>query len=89
MYPNLGYILSMASSSTSLRFTAEDEEALKFLMAETGATKSEVVRAALQVAVRDARRARARAEVDAMMADPVQRAELAAVKAEMDEIRAR
>ena len=74
----------MATNSTSLRFTPEDEAALAYLMAETGASRSEAVRAALQLAVRDLRRARARAEAEAVMADPAQRADLDAAQAEME-----
>lgn len=86
--PQTGVHSTMTSTSTSLRFTPEDEEALAYLMAETGATRSEAVRAALQLAVRDLRRARARAQLDEVLADPAQRADLEAAQREMERLSA-
>lgn len=81
----------MADTKTlTVRVDSETESIIRELRinGETIKTVSDVVRAALHLAAREARRAALRAESQALLNDPADRAEMKALAAELDEIRA-
>jgi Arc/MetJ-type ribon-helix-helix transcriptional regulator len=71
----------------TIRTDAEVERALEALTSE-GRSRSEVIRAAILLAAREARRERMRAEADALRNDPDDVVKSRDLAAEMDEIRA-
>jgi Arc/MetJ-type ribon-helix-helix transcriptional regulator len=74
-------------STLTIRTDPEVERALDVLTSE-GKSRSEAVRAAILEAERSHRRARLRAEAEALRDDPEDVAASQALAAEMDEIRA-
>jgi predicted transcriptional regulator len=73
----------------TIRTDSAVERALEYLLAErTGETKSDVVREAILELEKATRRARMRAESMALREDPEYQAEMRAVQAEMEHLRA-
>ncbi|MCL1801010.1 MAG: hypothetical protein FWG25_06585 [Promicromonosporaceae bacterium] len=75
-------------SMINVRSNETTDTALRNLMEITGRERADAVRTAIVDAERAAIRARARAEALAIRDDPDDRAEVAAIMAEMDAVRA-
>ncbi len=75
------------ATSLTIRMDPDIERALASLTAD-GRSRSEAVRAAILDAERAARRAEMRAEAERLRNDPVDRAEIAAIRAILDADRA-
>jgi Arc/MetJ-type ribon-helix-helix transcriptional regulator len=73
----------------TVRVDSAVERALEYLLSQrAGETRSDVVREAILAAEKTARRARMREESAALRDDPEYQAEVKAVAADLDEIRA-
>ncbi len=76
-------------TALTIRTDSAVEHALEYLLARReGETRSEIVRAAILDLERETRRAQMQAESTALMEDPAYRAEMRAVAAEMESLRA-
>ncbi len=76
-------------TALTIRTDSAVERALEYLLAKReGETRSEIVRAAILELERETRRAQMQAESAALMEDPEYLAEMRAVAAEMESLRA-
>lgn len=89
LYYNSSYTLCMATNTFSVRADAEVQRALAELgVTPDGRNRSQIVRAAILTAAKEARRAALRAETAALAKNPNDLVEIRAVQADLDPLRA-
>lgn len=79
---------TLVMSTITFRASPEVDEALSELVAETQQDRSAAIRAAILESWRAHRAARLQAEAAALAADPEDRAEIQAVRDDLDDLRA-